>query len=87
MALGCANKRSRLAVTVNLMWFAWASGPSFRARVCHFTTSYQATMSGTAYRIHGKPAVGWTERRVGRVRARKIQVTRHTGARVPCVPV
>ena len=40
------------------MWLAWASRPSLRALSHHFTYSYDATVSGTAYTDHGKSAVG-----------------------------
>ena len=40
------------------MWLAWASRPSLRALSYHFTYSYDATVSGTAYTDHGKSAVG-----------------------------
>ena len=40
------------------MWLAWASRPSLRALSYHFTNSYNATVSGTAYTDHGKSAVG-----------------------------
>ena len=40
------------------MWLAWASRPSLRALSYHFTNSYDATVSGTAYADHGKSAVG-----------------------------
>ena len=55
-----ANLRGACAgrLTLSLMWFAWASRPSLRALSYHFTTSYDATLSGTAYTDHGKSAVG-----------------------------
>ena len=50
-------------LTLSLMWLAWASRPSLRALSYHFTYSYDATVSGSAYRDNGKSAVGWTEGR------------------------
>ena len=41
-------------LTLSLMWLAWASRPSLRALSYHFTNSYDATVSGTAYTDHGK---------------------------------
>ena len=48
-------------LTLSLMWLAWASRPSLRALSYHFTYSYDATVSGTAYTDHGKSAVGRPE--------------------------
>ena len=46
-----------------MVWVAQASRPRHGLLVCDFSTSYQATISGVAYRDHGKVAVGRSEGR------------------------
>ena len=48
-------------LTVEVDWDAQASRPRAGLLIYHFSTSYQATMAGRAYRDHGKPAVGRSE--------------------------
>ena len=52
-----------LRLWVEVDWDAQASRPRAGLLIYHFSTSYQATMSGTAYRDHEKPAVGRSEGR------------------------
>ena len=74
MGLAAGSPPKKLAsLTVEMDWDAQASRPRAGLLICHFSTSYQATISGVAYRDHGKVAVGRSEGRAsaeGRQRAR-----------------
>ena len=62
LAAGLARKLEGV-FSVEVVWVAQASRPSAGLLICHFSTSYQATISGVAYRDHGKVAVGRSEGR------------------------
>ena len=62
MGLAAGSPTKKLAsLTVEVDWDAQASRPRAGLLIYHFSTSYQATMAGRAYRDHGKPAVGRSE--------------------------
>ena len=72
LAAGLARKLVRRGIdlrklegvfSVEVDWDAQPSRPRAGLLVCHFSTSYQATISGVAYRDHGKVAVGRSEGR------------------------
>ena len=60
LAAGLAEKLMA-SLTVEVDWDAQASRPRDRLLTYDFSTSYQATISGVAYRDHGKVAVGRSE--------------------------
>ena len=62
--------------SVEVAWVAQASRPAAGLLLYTFTTSYQATISRTAYGTHGKPAIGRSEGRAsaerGLIRSKRI---------------
>ena len=64
MGLAAGSPRKLMAsLPVEVDWDAQASRPRAGLLTYHFSTSYQATISGVAYRDHGKVAVGRSEGR------------------------
>ena len=62
MGLAAGSLTKKLAtLPVEVDWDAQASRPRAGLLTYHFSTSYQATMAGRAYGVHGKPAVGRSE--------------------------
>ena len=79
LAAGLARKL-RGVFSVEVDWDAQASRPRAGLLIYHFSTSYQATISGVAYRDHGKVAVGRSEGRASADRG-LVVYTRPSGGR------
>ena len=47
--------------SLEVAWVAQASRPAAGLLICHSSTPYQATISGTAYGTNGKPTIGRSE--------------------------
>ena len=60
LAAGLAEKL-QAPLPVEVDWDAQASRPRAGLLIYHFSTSYQATMAGRAYRDHGKPTIWRSE--------------------------
>ena len=64
MGLAAGSPPKKLAtLAVEVDWDVQASRPRAGLLIYHFSTSYQATISGVAYGDHGKVAVGRSEGR------------------------
>ena len=79
MAASLARKLEGV-FSVEVVWVAQASRLRAGLLVYHFSTSYQATISGVAYRDHGKVAVGRSEGRASADRG-LVVYTRPWGGR------
>ena len=81
MGLAAGSPPKKLAtLAVEVDWDAQASRPRAGLLIYHFSTSYQATISGVAYRDHGKVAVGRSEGRASADRG-LVEYTRPSGGR------